>query len=164
VQVKLLIKGIDKAISALEEIKKAFGAETESEDEAPMVSEKDKLKKRGKKPAKAKEPEEDMEDEESEEAEDEEDFEEVDADEEEESEEDEAEEDEEEEEPAPKKKKGKSAITAETLREKLVEYSQANSKDKAYALLAKFNKAKKVTDVPEEKWPKLLAMLEKGIM
>lgn len=50
-------------------------------------------------------------------------------------------------------------VTSETLRSMLVEYAQKHSKDKAYAVLAKFG-AKKVADLKPESYAKVQAALK----
>lgn len=55
------------------------------------------------------------------------------------------------------------AIDEATLRNKLVEFAQKHGKDKAYAILGKFDGAKKVNELKPELMPKVYNELSAGL-
>lgn len=55
------------------------------------------------------------------------------------------------------------AVDESTLRNKLVEYAQKHGKDKAYAILGKYDGAKKVNELKPELMPKVFNELHAGL-
>ena len=65
--------------------------------------------------------------------------------------------------PAPAQAAAAPAIDEGTLRNKLVEYAQKHGKDPAYAILAKYNGAKKVNELTPDLMPKVYNELSAGL-